>query len=244
MAPAGAGAGVLAEAAGPCRRRRRRPPNVSMLAVVGMVVRAYPAILEINAAALSAASPWYPVSFSQPFDVVGEEVAGARRVACPVDQAASQRLPHPRDGQIRPVEAPRRGVLQCLRRFEQLQPRPVVGRSRQQELDHAVLYRPDDLLAGPVVGDALSADIAPEKTDDSRPPAPSTTRRSASSPAPPTAACTTPGAPSIGLLPLPASGPGPKNASTVLGLIERDAALDAVAAVADEGKPPDWTASS
>ena len=33
-----------------------------------------------------------------------------------------------------------------------LQPRPVVGRFRQQELDHAVLYRPDDLLAGPVVG--------------------------------------------------------------------------------------------
>ena len=31
---------------------------------------------------------------------------------------------------------------------------------------------------------------------------------------------------------------------TVLGLIGRDAVLDAVAAVADEGKPPDWTASS
>ena len=107
-----------------------------------------PIAVSHSSCALSAAPPWYPVSFSQALDVVGEVVAGTRRVACPVDQAASQRLLHPRHGQVRAVAARRRGRLQCLQRFEQLQPRPVVGRFGQQELDHAVLYRPDDLLAG------------------------------------------------------------------------------------------------
>ena len=48
-------------------------------------------------------------------DVVGEVVAGTRRVACPVDQAASQRLLHPRHGQIRPVAARRRRVQEPAR---------------------------------------------------------------------------------------------------------------------------------
>lgn len=58
VAPAGAGEGVLAEVgAGPCPRRRHRPPNVSMLAVICMVVRAYAAFLNINAAAGAGALP-------------------------------------------------------------------------------------------------------------------------------------------------------------------------------------------
>lgn len=51
MAPARAGEGVLAEAGGPLSSTTAQPPNVSMLAVICMVVRAYAEILEINVAA-------------------------------------------------------------------------------------------------------------------------------------------------------------------------------------------------